>query len=311
MQFLSDLFSQVPVSNCISELSFSASHVRRSTAHGNEAGPSTIASNHVITMAKSKLDSTVSLQRKASAIYPPPATKQPKCAYLNFVKHATSAGTPLVEATRQWKGMTAAQQAEHNVVVSSLPPPEAPPVQPVTPPWPGCGDAFYPISAECLGDFPAQVSALSAAWKRRISPSVLAPAQKFAAPLVETCEECWGRRRCCDELQQGVKARMTILKRRLHRWSSITRSTTTFDRVWGTLPLLYIGWHPANRGAEAAAAAPLGKAALLICNKVRGQVFCMQTCPPPMPGDVIRFAPTKDSLKGFVGFASLWQELEY
>ena len=64
VQFLSDLFSQVPVSNCISELSFSASHVRRSTAHGNEAGPSTIASNHVITMAKSKLDSTVSLQRK-------------------------------------------------------------------------------------------------------------------------------------------------------------------------------------------------------------------------------------------------------
>ena len=310
IQFLGDVFSQVPVSNCISELSFAASHVRRSTSHGNEAAPSTIASNHVLTMAKSKLDSTVSLQRKVSTIPPPPATKQPRCAYRNFVKGARSAGTPLAEAARQWKGMTPAQRAEYNVdnvVVSSLPPPEAPPVQPVTPPWPGCGDAFYPISAECLSDFPAQVSALSAEWKRRISPTVLVPAQKFDAPIVETCEECWGRRRCCDEMKEDVKAKMTILKKRLHRWSAITRSATTCDRVWSTLPLLYIGWHPDNGGAGAAAAAPLGKAALMICKKVRSQVFCVQTCPPPMPGDVIRFAPTKDSLKGFVDFASLWQ----
>ena len=104
MQFLSDLFSQVPVSSCISELSFSASHARRSTAHGMEATPSTLASNHVLALAKNKLDSAVSLQRKVSTMFPLPAKRQAKCAYRNFIKHARSAGMPLAEAAQQWMG---------------------------------------------------------------------------------------------------------------------------------------------------------------------------------------------------------------
>ena len=55
LQKLSDMFNKVSVTNIVSEAAFAGSHTRRATDHGRHCCPSTLASNHILSAAKTEL----------------------------------------------------------------------------------------------------------------------------------------------------------------------------------------------------------------------------------------------------------------
>ena len=56
IQFTTDVFSNMPISNIVSEASFAGSHVRRQSSHGNHGSLATVATNHILAASKTDLD---------------------------------------------------------------------------------------------------------------------------------------------------------------------------------------------------------------------------------------------------------------
>jgi hypothetical protein len=100
LQFLDDVFQNIPVSNLISEMSFAASHVRRQTTHGNEASVSTVASNHVLTVSKTNLG----LQSPMQSSFAQHKKPVPKSAWQNFLKSKRSQ-MDMSDAAVAWQGI--------------------------------------------------------------------------------------------------------------------------------------------------------------------------------------------------------------
>lgn len=305
--------------------SFAASHVRRLSAHGNNATPATLASDHVLAAAKTTLDLALEKQMCGAAADAPaaqeaqePAAAAARSSWHAFLAQRRAAGVTMTACSAEWRQMspeakaewqTARQAAAAAVAQAPAQQPAAaqqqPPRQPVTP-WPHCGDAFYPISEDLIRELPATVRTLHAEWLRRIGPEPVQPGPRFVATPVPTCEECFGRQRCSETLGRESVQKFCARQKRLDRWSYLSKPrAASFDGMWAALPMFFIGDDPAR--AEDGAN-PSGLAALMLHPRLKNQIFYAERCASPRPGSVINFTPGPENLLTNIDLIWKWQE---
>ena len=184
VRFLADLLQSVPASNIVSEMSFAASHVRRQTTHGNEAAPSTLASNHVLATSKSNIDL---LAVRKSFGEGDPSQRIPTSAYHRFMQ-LSRATKSLQEISMEWKALSLAAKAALKPAARVLVPvvAAAAAYQLPTMPWPYCNDQDYPIREDLLKDGSSQVKPMNAAWRERVGEDVMQPSPAFEARPTHT-----------------------------------------------------------------------------------------------------------------------------
>ena len=198
--FTKDLFDMMPISNIISESSFAASHVRRSTAHGNQPCSATLASNHVLATAKTDLDLDLQQRKRQAPVrrVEPGVLRTPWEAYLRTHRKDHDLRT----LSNLWAQLSPEEKAAYKPCRQGggggdVVAPQALPHLAAPQPWPGCGDDFYPIKAEFLEEVARQVPVFSRAWAARIGNTALTPAPtEIDAKVKHTCEELYGRGRC-------------------------------------------------------------------------------------------------------------------
>eukprot|EP00969_Alexandrium_andersonii_P179593 7938826-Alexandrium_andersonii.AAC.1 len=98
---------------------------------------------------------------------------------------------------------------------------------------------------------------------------------------------------------------MEACKRRLQRWAAMSKGISAFDQPLQKLPLYYVGGR-AGQAAGSDDPAPRGWAALMVTQRYFGQVFVVQQCDEPKPGDVIRLPMQLAAVKSGVELAWLW-----
>ena len=308
VQFLRDLFEHTPSSNIHSENRFSRSNRHQHSSHGNPAKPSTLATNHVLAESKTILDThnaeakSVMHEQGAAAT----RTQRPyKHAWRNFVRQHGGKDNMAALAGR-WHGMskeekTAYMRNDRVAGVASqragLGQPHSPPQQRQFP-FPSCAeDEYYPIGASKMKEVPGNVASLSKRWAETIGSGTIRPRCLIDAPAVHVCEEALGQGRCKADMPSGELAQLDACKARLSSWSKMTKAKdVTWDCVWRCLPLFFVG-----PGADAAGRSdePMcGILMLLLASEYRppSQIFYVDKCPCPAPGDIISFtqlAPEK------------------
>ena len=305
------------------QASFAASHVRRQPAHGNNPCPSTLASDHVLAASKTSLDLAIERQRclpsldaaggEAAAAAQAPA--RAATAWHLFLRDGQQRRKQTMrECAAEWRSMTqeqkqvAFEQLRSQGAQAQAPAPlSRPPAPAATAPWPHCGDDFYPIRAEKAQDLPCRVRELSAKWVDRVGDEPIKPCAPFEAPPCSSCEDLLGRGRCKSVEGEEAVAKLAYYQKRLDRWSAISKpASASFDQVWSTLPLFYVGEPTGPSGAEQPV--PSGMAALLLFPRLKGQLLHLEKCKAPEQGDVISLHPSPALLKSNVEFAREWLE---
>lgn len=176
IEFLTDLFQNVPVSNIVSETSFAASHIRRSTSHGNHFSLPSLASNHVLAGAKTYLDLFTERQcaRQDYGLRLDTTSLIPWRCFLQQRR----CSKPMKELAQEWAALSPDEKRAYL-------PAEQPPQQPRHPPaelrkpWPFCSDEHYPIDAAHLHPVARSVPAMHTAWDARIGHETSVPSAAF------------------------------------------------------------------------------------------------------------------------------------
>ena len=219
MQYTKDLFSNIPISNIISEASFAASHVRRQSAHGNHPGPVTLAANHVLATAKTDLVLALREQGAGPVLRTPardvrrragtptcgstgarPACKSWHCGGVLSQRSSGPSTHPLVCRTRSVALLEVDRLPSHGL---------------------GCGDGFYPTKATSLQEVARSVPTFSQSMQERIGHSAVPPAAAFEANTIHSCEKRY--RQCTDNMEPGVRQNMDMFAKRLSRWSAVSK----------------------------------------------------------------------------------------
>ena len=294
IQFTTDLFKSIPISNIVSESSFAAAHTRSQSKHGNDANMLSRAADHVLGASKTILDSSVERQRhhwqgfEARRVVP-----RPKNAWRSFVQRHRKHNT-MRQIGALWADMSVEERATWAPApeLAPAPPPPVPPPPPA--PFPYCADEFYPIKDSCLCGVANKIATMCRQWEHRIGREPLAPVAPFHAFPSKICDDTWHG--CIEDVPADSRNKVEVLRRRFDRWSTIFKvPTVAFDEAIRQFPLLYFGDVP-----DAAAGphlAPAGVAALIICQRLRSQVFYTEACAPPQPGSVVRFKPVIDNIR--------------
>lgn len=177
LTYTTDLFTKAPATNIISEAAFAAAHVRRSTAHGNDAAPTTLASNHVLASAKTVLDVEINKQLGREVVVPADkgSSKSGWHAYLKAHRSRAS----MQDLAEEWAGLSEEQRRamqpdrpQNGRVCAQAGKAQ----EQIRPAWPGCGDSFYPLSEAALGPVQRNVGCFQAAWAERIGKNTVKPA---------------------------------------------------------------------------------------------------------------------------------------
>lgn len=109
LQRIQDVLDSIPVTNIISEAGFAASHTRRSTNHGTEPVPSTLASNHVLAAAKTCLATALHRRSTVAPAQPQPVPVPKSAWHVFLLSHRGSMS--MVACSEAWGNMTAQEKA--------------------------------------------------------------------------------------------------------------------------------------------------------------------------------------------------------
>ena len=327
LQRMRHLLEVAPVTNIVSEKSFAGSHTRRMTDHGQSPKLPTLASQHVLAESKIILDSEV-CRRSCSCQPVAPAVSHAGAGsgatnngWVEFVRANSQPGQSFRALSQQWAAQGRDGKARFATAAKSrtarrppaspqlAPPPQLAPAAPERPRavWPHCGNDFYPLRQEVLGDMAGAIRSLAACWMRRVGEGPCKPAQAIA-------QECgpWCRGDVCvATLTDPHQRALEYMRVKLNRFSAFSKTKVpALEDMWEALPVLHVNVRDAA-GSGSSADQPRGATFLQLCPLHDNQVFCLsEKSGVPAVGAVLRFQPDISNLRGAVEVAQLCASLQ-
>jgi hypothetical protein len=202
LRYTQDVFTKIPATNIISEAAFASAHVRRSTAHGNDATPSTVASNHVLAISKTILDAEINKELEREVIVPAPKRSSKSVSGWHAYVREHRSRASMRQLAAEWSALGEEQRRAMQLVRPQIGPGRAEAgraPQQVRLVWPSCGDEFYPLAEGMLGPLQRSVGAFQAAWAERVGKTTVKPAdirggnalEPNSKLLGQTHSTCW------------------------------------------------------------------------------------------------------------------------